>query len=180
MVDHIEPPGFVRVDVVYALHTDSVRQAADALLGTGGSIRAAVDEIGTVRDFRVVPEHTRTQLSFTVPNGQVADILKTLLIERRDTPGVGGQHPIGATLDRAREAARPDQRSHRPDPAADASIDAPIDARAVAAFDQSPRVVVLHGSPTELATALDAIGLHPDRTLSPRQLRVEAESIRGP
>ena len=176
VIDHVEPPGFVRVDVVYALDTDTVRRAADALLGTGGSIRAGIDEIGTVRDVRVVPEHARTQLSFTVPNDQLTDILKAVLIERRDTPGVGGQHPIGAALDRAREAARPDQRAHHPDPASDALVDA----QAVADFDRSPRVVVLHGSPSEVQTALDALGLHPDRILSPHQLRAEAESIRGP
>jgi hypothetical protein len=119
---------------------------------------------------QVIPEHRRSQLSFTVPHDQLSTVLKLLLVDRHHQTGAG-QAPVGAALDRARHEARPLDRPHHPTPAT------PADDASSEAFLQAPRVVVLTGAPATIRDVLESIGAHPDRILSPRQLRAEADSI---
>jgi len=172
VVEDTRQPTLVQVDIVYALDGDAARQAADALLGTGGPLRAVLDRHGTIRDTRVIPEHSRSRLSFTVPATQLADVLEELLVDRptssTTTPTWVGPGPA---LDAARQATRPFERAHHPEPTAS------LDAAAVAAFDQAPRMVMLQGSAEQILPGLERLALHPDRILRPVQLRAEATSI---
>ncbi|HCH62962.1 MAG TPA: hypothetical protein DFR83_09165, partial [Deltaproteobacteria bacterium] len=173
VVDEPKRSRFVQVDIVYALDTDATRSAADVLLGTGGGLWAALDAVGSIRDARVTPEHSRTQLSFTVPIEQLVDVLQAVLVDRRAHPGRGSQSAVGFALDRARQAARAHERSHHPRPQPSAHPGA------LRAFDQAPRLVVLTGAAAAIETHLDSTTLLPNRVLSAPQLRAEATNLRS-
>lgn len=151
VVDVAHPPDRVELDVVFAIDG-----AAD-LLAPGGSLRAPLDADGRVRDTRVRPEGPRVRLSATLPIDQVSTVVAALT--RPVLPLQPGHPDLHRAAARPWEAARTGPRR--------------ADATAV-----GPHVLVLRGPAAPVLAALEGIGVHPDRVLTPAQLGAEAAAIR--
>ncbi len=156
LVDAAPLPGFVQVDVVVGV-VDPPGELAWTP-GTHGSVTGALAAVGTIRDLRVRPEGSRSRLTFTVPAGELADVLPLLEPVEPDRTNAA----VGQALDADRTRARP------------WLLPLPEPSPAPSELGEEARLVVLQGDVAVLAPVLEAVGWHVERVVSPAQLEAEA------